>query len=178
MTTETVKTEQSSDPLRLIDSVLGRRIDLERMIYAPTDEMGVVFLAGILSDKLGISHIEEIHSDSFPDAIGLVSDQRSNGWSSLKRVRIEFEYASSNFKLHKHPIEQCDLIICWVNDWPSCPIRVVELCKRFQSFTEEKTHKATVKNEFRTATIKLIEVHPDDWMEVIDSELKTFGERK
>ena len=46
-----------------------------------------------------------------------------------QRVRIEFEFESRNFKLHRHRKEGCDLIVCWVNNWPECPVEVIELSK-------------------------------------------------
>jgi hypothetical protein len=30
---------------------------------------------------------------------------------------------------HLHPIEGCDLIICWKHNWPQCPLEVLELQK-------------------------------------------------
>jgi hypothetical protein len=48
-----------------------------------------------------------------------------------QRVRIEFEFESRNFRAHKHNPDGCDVIICWVHNWPECPanIEVVELSK-------------------------------------------------
>jgi len=45
------------------------------------------------------------------------------------RFEIEFEAVSSNFENHKHPVEKCNLIICWKHDWENCPdnIDVLEL---------------------------------------------------
>jgi hypothetical protein len=44
-----------------------------------------------------------------------------------EQVRIEFEYRASNFRLHGHDPSVCDLVVCWISDWPSCPIEVLEL---------------------------------------------------
>ncbi len=51
---------------------------------------------------------------------------------SEKRVRIEFEFRPSSFKVHRHDARQCDCIVCWHHDWPDVPdrIEVIEL-KRF-----------------------------------------------
>jgi hypothetical protein len=46
-----------------------------------------------------------------------------------QRVRIEFEYQSRNFLTHMHPLSGCDLIVCWENNWPECPLEVIELKK-------------------------------------------------
>jgi hypothetical protein len=46
-----------------------------------------------------------------------------------QRARIEFEYESRNFKLHRHPADKCDVIVCWRHNWAECPkgLEVVEL---------------------------------------------------
>jgi hypothetical protein len=46
-----------------------------------------------------------------------------------QRVRIEFEFESRNFLLHKHNPKKCDLIVCWKHNWAECPanIEVIEL---------------------------------------------------
>ncbi|MBD3351570.1 MAG: hypothetical protein GF364_08790 [Candidatus Lokiarchaeota archaeon] len=51
-------------------------------------------------------------------------DSKRNRW---QRVRIEFEYVSSNFQQHGHDPHQCDLIVCWEHDWKDCPLEVLEL---------------------------------------------------
>jgi hypothetical protein len=37
----------------------------------------------------------------------------------------------SIFKLHGHDPKKCDVIVCWVHNWPECPkhIEVIELSK-------------------------------------------------
>ena len=54
---------------------------------------------------------------------------KSDKW---ERIHIEFEYQSSNYKTHGHPIEGCDLIVCWDHDWKECPIEVLELKERIK----------------------------------------------
>jgi len=44
-----------------------------------------------------------------------------------KKYRTEFEYKASNFVDHGHDIRQCDLLICWQNDYGSCCLPVIEL---------------------------------------------------
>ena len=41
--------------------------------------------------------------------------------------RVEFEHKSANFITHKHDIRECNLIICWENDYPDCPLPIIEL---------------------------------------------------
>jgi hypothetical protein len=56
--------------------------------------------------------------------------QISQPWQ-VAGVRIEFEYASRNFLEHQHDPKGCDIIVCWVHNWPECPewIEVIELSK-------------------------------------------------
>lgn len=94
--------------------------DLHR---APINEMGVVFLFGVVSKRLGFE-VEAVHA-AFPDCVAkrLVDPARKR-W---KQVAIEFEFRSRNFVNHGHNTEHCDLIVCWIHDWPECPIDVISL---------------------------------------------------
>lgn len=102
--------------------IVGERIDLPILNYAPLNEKGVILLFGYYLQDLGISHVEEIKS-GFPDAIAM----QSIGNGKYKRIKIEFEYKSSSFLAHKHNIDDCDMIICWIHDWQDCPLQVIEL---------------------------------------------------
>jgi len=103
--------------------VYGPPIDFRGLRHEPTNEQGVVFLFGKISDELGFS-IEGIRT-AYPDCIGKrLVDHNKNLW---EQVSIEFEYRSSNFNEHGHNPEECDLIVCWIHDWPVCPIEVIEL---------------------------------------------------
>jgi len=42
-------------------------------------------------------------------------------------VKIEFERESRNFLRHGHLPSGCDVIVCWVHNWPECPVEVIEL---------------------------------------------------
>lgn len=96
------------------------------MQYAPTNELGVVFLFAHLARRLRV-RIESINV-AFPDCIAY---QKAGGRE--KRLRIEFEYRSSNFRTHGHSPRGCDWIVCWQHDWPGVPrrIHVVELSSFF-----------------------------------------------
>jgi hypothetical protein len=51
---------------------------------------------------------------------------RPNKW---QRVRIEFEYESREYRDHGHPLDGCEVIVCWRHNWADCPenLEVVEL---------------------------------------------------
>jgi len=91
--------------------------------FVVSDEINVREIFAMIHKDLGYRIIES--RSEFPDYI--LEDK------SGRRIRAEVEFEASRFKEHKHPIEECDMIICWHNDWPDCPIEVLELC----GFVEE-----------------------------------------
>jgi predicted transport protein len=106
-------------------SVIGDLINFRGMVYAPLNESGVVFLFGKVAEDLNM-FIEEIRPEA-PDAI--VRRFTGKGW---ERLRVEFEYRSSDFRQHGGDADRCDLIICWEHDWAGCPAEVVELRDRIK----------------------------------------------
>jgi hypothetical protein len=101
-------------------SIVGDAINFRGLVYGPANEMGVVALFSKISDDIGFI-IEEVRAD-FPDCIA--RREIDKGW---ERVAIEFEFKSSNFRLHGHDPEACDLIVCWQHDWDTCPVPVLSL---------------------------------------------------
>ena len=112
--------ETQAIQLRIHKTIVGDPLNFDGLQYAPINEQGVVFLFGKLHKELGI--IVEAIQTGFPDAKGRKKVRM--GW---QEIAIEFEYRSSNFQWHKHTLDHCDMIICWINDWKECPIEVVEL---------------------------------------------------
>jgi hypothetical protein len=111
-----------------------RKIRLDRPIYGPpaklaglrnepTNEAGVMYVFGRVADKLGFE-VERIQS-AFPDCEAL----REVAAGKWQRVKIEFEHASRNFVDHGHAVDGCDIIVCWIHNWPECPeeMEVIEL---------------------------------------------------
>ncbi len=111
-------------------SIVGDPINFEGLIYGPLNENGVIFLFSKIHDKLGIN-IEAIQA-SYPDA--KARRKTSKGWED---VWIEFEYKSSQFKIHKHDPKECDIIVCWEHDWKECPLEVIELKSEIQKLKGE-----------------------------------------
>lgn len=93
------------------------------LAFAPTNEMGVVLLFGSVARELGFV-ILRVQAE-FPDCEAL-REIEINRW---QKVRIEFEYESRNFLTHMHSPADCDLIVCWNNNWRECPLEVLELRK-------------------------------------------------
>jgi hypothetical protein len=89
------------------------------LVYAPTNEQGVVYLFGKLSEDLNM--YVEIVKTGFPDCIGRRYTRR--GW---ERIGIEFEYKSSNFEQHGHdpkPVGLPVILVCWEDDWKDCDLK-------------------------------------------------------
>jgi len=131
-------------------SMVGRPINYGGLIYAPINEMGVVLLFGMIFEELGMI-VEEIKSE-FPDAV--IRRFNGRGWT---REFVEFEYKSLSYKEHRHPIDTCDIIVCWLHNWLDCPLEVCELTKlipllprdtieeRLIKFVEDKSNKNATK---------------------------------
>lgn len=114
--------------------LLQRKIRADRPVYGaalrlpglgrePVNEAGVIYLFGMIAHQLGF--IVERIQPGFPDCEALYEAEPGK-W---QRLRIEFEYSSRNFARHRHRQQECDVIVCWVHDWPECPaaLDVIEL---------------------------------------------------
>ena len=103
----------------------GSFLNFRGLQHAPINEQWVIFLFGMVCLELGF--IVEAVQSGFPDCEAKRRiDSKKDYW---ERVRIEFEYCSSNFREHGHNPTKCDLIVCWEHDWKDCFIEVIELKK-------------------------------------------------
>jgi hypothetical protein len=93
------------------------------MGFSPVNEMGVVFLFGVMAKQLGF--MVTWMGTEFPDC----EATREAAPGRWQRVRVEFEYESRNFLRHLHDPKECDLIVCWEHNWAESPLEVVELKK-------------------------------------------------
>ncbi len=117
----------STDQKRLIDGpVYGQPLRRDALAFGPTNEAGVLFLFGAMAEFLGFI-VTRIQTE-FPDceAMRIMEDGR------CQRLRAELEYESRNFLRHLHDANNCDLLVCWIHNWPECPMQVVELSKEFK----------------------------------------------
>lgn len=103
--------------------IFGKKINFKSLSCAPVNELGVVYLFGVLHDSFDFK-IESIQA-GFPDCIARRQITRDR-WEEL---RIEFEFESKSFLAHKHDINGADIIVCWKHNWKDCPkhIEVIEL---------------------------------------------------
>lgn len=113
-------------------TLYGRPLMLPAMAAAPTNEDGVLFLFGVLAERLGYT-ILRVQS-AFPD----IEVLRRISKDHCQRLLAELEYESKNFVMHNHDVEGCALIICWRHNWPECPLEVLEL----EKIVEQMTHPA------------------------------------
>ena len=105
----------------------GDQLDLPSLRHSPSNESGVIYLFGIMAERLGFA-VERMQSKAFPDCFAkrrilsrhskTTPDARGAKWQN---VTIEFEYESRNFRIHRHDPAGCDIIICWSHNWPDCP---------------------------------------------------------
>jgi hypothetical protein len=103
--------------------VYGAPLLLPGLAHEPVNEAGVVYVFGMVAHRLGF--VVERMQSSFPDCEAMREVQPGR-W---QRVRIEFEFESRNFVKHGHSKAECDLIVCWIHNWPECPgnLEVIEL---------------------------------------------------
>lgn len=161
-------------------SIVGDLINFRGLVYAPLNENGVVFLFGRVADDLHM-YIEEI-KPGFPDCVA--RRFTGKGW---ERVLIEFEYSSSNFKLHKHNPDDCDIIVCWEHDWSECPLEVIELRTEIASMPARAiqppatTTGAGDKGEGEKSLQKLfasnkVQTKVQDWYHEIEKVLREWDD--
>jgi hypothetical protein len=106
-------------------TMCGSPIDFRGLRHEPVNEQGVVFLFGMLAKELG--YMVEALQKGFPDC----EAKRQIAADRWQRVNIEFEFESKNFRDHGHPLNGCDVIVCWRHNWEECPkhLEVLELSR-------------------------------------------------
>ncbi len=116
------------------------------MSCLPVNELGVVYLFGVLHDTFDFK-IESIQA-GFPDCIA----RRQITKEKWEELRIEFEFESKSFAAHKHDIDGVDIIVCWKHNWRDCPekIEVIELSKMIKDLEN-------INNSFKKGSRKLSE---------------------
>ena len=112
----------------------GNPMNFPDLRHEPVNEQGVVLLFGMLAKELGF--LVEAVQKEFPDC----DAKRQIGPGRWQRVSIEFEFESKNFRVHRHPLKGCDIIVCWRHNWDDCPkhIEVVELSSVVKSLAKSE----------------------------------------
>jgi hypothetical protein len=103
--------------------IYGPQIIFPGLAHEPMDELGVIYVFGMVAHKLGFAVVRT--QPNFPDCDALREIQPAK-WQPVK---IEFEYESRNFLKHRHRPDGCDFIVCWRHNWKECPstLEVIEL---------------------------------------------------
>lgn len=101
----------------------GRTLNFRAFVYAPTSEHDVVQIFGNVAEELGFEIVG--NRSAFPDCEA--RRVQPSVRETFKPCLIEYEFASSDYRKHKHPLSGCDLVVCWEHDWHDCPIEVLEL---------------------------------------------------
>jgi hypothetical protein len=79
-----------------------------------------------------LGYMVEAVQTGYPDC----EAKRQVAKGKWERVRIEFEFESRNFRDLGHNPDECDIIVCWRNNWPDCPIEVVELATEIKTLPD------------------------------------------
>jgi hypothetical protein len=105
--------------------VVGPLLGFKSLSRAPVNELGVVYLFGVLHEAFGFE-IGSIQS-GFPDCLARLKI----GEGRWEEVRIELGFESKSLPKHGHHPSGADMIVCWKHNWPGCPgsIQVIELGK-------------------------------------------------
>jgi len=129
--------------------IYGQKINFKSLSCAPSNELGVVYLFGVLHDAFDFK-IESIQA-GYPDCLS----RRQISSDKWEELRIEFEYKSKAFVQHKHDPDKVDMIVCWKHDWTNCPddIEVIELSSLIPDIEQiaqdvKQPGKLTAWNEF------------------------------
>lgn len=83
-------------------------------MFVPENEQGVIVSFMLQAESAGWKLLKI--GSAFPDA---TFEYMGEEW------KIEFEFNSLNFLLHKHDHRGCDAIVCLINDYADCPLPVV-----------------------------------------------------
>jgi hypothetical protein len=113
--------KEMEERIKMEIAEFGELIDFRGLRHAPINEKGVIYLFGMVGHELGFM-VEAVHA-AFPDC----EAKRHIGENRYQRVRIKFEYKSSNFTSHGYDPAGADMIVCWIHDWHDCPLEVLEL---------------------------------------------------
>ena len=127
---------RSAQPNRILKDrpTYGPPLVRTPLAHGPTNEQGVLFLFGAMAEELGFQ-VTRIQI-GFPDCEAM----REVAPGVWQPVKIELENESRNFVTHMHDPKGCDLILCWIDNWPECPLEVIELRSKFpklKKITEE-----------------------------------------
>jgi hypothetical protein len=107
----------------------GRHLGFRAFAFVPTYEAEVVSLFSSIADDLGFEIVAQ--RPAFPDCEARRATDKRRG--RYTKCLIEFEHRSRDYVSHGHPLDGCDLIVCWEHNWQGCPIEVLELKSKIKT---------------------------------------------
>jgi hypothetical protein len=114
--------------MELPSSLVGDVINFRGFVYAPLHAWGVYSLFSTVIRELRLQ-VEE----TFPHIPGCRARRRTpRGWEP---VVVRCTVHSSEMRVHAADLASGSLLICWEDDWPECPVRVIELRPVIQRLT-------------------------------------------
>lgn len=125
------KNQPTRRKLMANQTVYGAPLAMAPMVFQPTNEAGVSVLFGAVHRELGFSILQV--QNGFPDCEAMQEIEPGR----CQRKKIEFEFQSRNFLAHMHPLDGCDLIVCWEHNWIESPIEVLELKSAVEELMRE-----------------------------------------
>lgn len=108
--------------------------DFRGLIWQPSCEQEVVALFFLLLPHLKRAFAMEEVGTGFPDC-KVYERSEAGEWEAKA---MEFETRSRDFEAHGHDPAECDLIVCWQDNWPQCPIEVIELRTELHKLPEPR----------------------------------------
>ncbi len=106
-------------------NVIGQPLTSSNVDFVPQNKKGVIYLFGIISNKLG--YILESISSDFPEAEAKRCVGPQEHFIQWEQLKLHFEYRSLDIKKYEDRLFLCDLVVCWHHDWEECPIPVLSL---------------------------------------------------
>lgn len=107
-------------------------------MFEPRNEQGLIVVFASQANHAGWEFVDI--ASAFPDALLRKDDQE---W------RVEFEYRASAFLDHGHDHRDCDLIICWENDYVDSSLPILALNEpNWMDFTPIRSDPKDVEIEY------------------------------
>lgn len=111
-----------------------KRLNLELpLLNVPTNEFETIILFALLAKEMGITIVKV--NAAFPDGL-IIKDG--------KEIKVEFEYLSSNYLQHAHPIMTDVICICWRRDIDIAGLEIIAIEEYIR--TKQRTANIGIAN--------------------------------
>jgi len=144
-------------------SIVGDLIGKRNIVYAPVNRSGVLALFARLLDEFDML-LEETSEDA---GFVIVRRRVDSGW---ERVKINLCLKSSEYS--NGSVGDSELLICWHDDWPACPLQVFELKALFENDFRPTKPTVTIAGNIKpkgSEGVFLSQILPNDSGELLAS---------